>query len=228
MIAITSATFLQSNHIPAPFLSRRMLIGAIITLAHIALLYALMLHHGVNVMPTRPIEVAMLMVSSPAKTSTPQPVKLAVKPPPSSVISLPSIVHPNNDAIAMPLPSAVALSDVATAHTMEAISSPTATLPVFDHAAPKLVSAVEYIQAPQANYPPTARRLGEEGKVVMRVLVNVQGRAEKVEVIQSSGFNRLDEAAKLALLRALFKPYIEDGKATTMLATASINFSLRS
>lgn len=94
-------------------------------------------------------------------------------------------------------------------------------------AAPRMVSAVEYIQAPQADYPPMARRMGEEGRVVMQVLVNDKGRAEKVEIIKSSGFSRLDESARLALLRALFKPYLEDGKSMMVLATASINFSLR-
>ena len=69
--------------------------------------------------------------------------------------------------------------------------------------------------------------MGEEGRVVMQVLVNDKGRAEKVEIIKSSGFNRLDESARTALMRAIFKPYVEDGKSVTVLATASINFSLR-
>ncbi len=72
-----------------------------------------------------------------------------------------------------------------------------------------------------------ARRMGEEGRVVMQVLVNDKGHAERVEIIKSSGFARLDESARLALQRALFKPYFEDGKAMMVLATASINFSLR-
>lgn len=92
---------------------------------------------------------------------------------------------------------------------------------------PQQVNHVEYLQAPQADYPPMARRLGEEGRVVMQVLVNENGRAERVDILQSSGFARLDESARLALMRALFKPHIEDGRKIAVLATASISFSLR-
>lgn len=98
-----------------------------------------------------------------------------------------------------------------------------ATAPV---ARMKLVSAVEYLRSPQADYPALARRMGEQGKVVMQVQVNEQGKAEKVDIQQSSGFNRLDEAARLAMMRALFKPHIEDGKPLAILAIATINFSL--
>ena len=73
-----------------------------------------------------------------------------------------------------------------------------------------------------------SRRMGEEGKVTLRVLVNEKGVAEKVDVQKSSGSNRLDEAAKVAILRAIFKPYLEDGKALTVIATATISFSLSS
>ena len=58
----------------------------------------------------------------------------------------------------------------------------------------------------------------------MQVLVNDKGRAEKVEIIKSSGFNRLDESAKTALMRgiqALRGRWKNDDCA---LATASINF----
>lgn len=68
--------------------------------------------------------------------------------------------------------------------------------------------------------------MGEQGKVVLRVLVNEKGRPEKVEVQRSSGFPRLDEAARQAAWRALFKPFIEDGKAVPRYAIVPIRFSL--
>ena len=95
-------------------------------------------------------------------------------------------------------------------------------------APPKQISAVEYVRAPQADYPPMSKRMGEEGKVTLRVLVNEKGVAEKVDIQKSSGSNRLDEAARIAILRAIFKPYLEDGKALTVIATATISFSLSS
>jgi len=66
----------------------------------------------------------------------------------------------------------------------------------------------------------------EEGTAVLRVLVNARGRAERVELQKSTGSPRLDEAAKQAVLRTLFKPYIEDGKALPVFATVPIKFQL--
>ncbi|HTD05684.1 energy transducer TonB, partial [Undibacterium sp.] len=57
---------------------------------------------------------------------------------------------------------------------------------------------------------------------------NEKGRAEKVEIEKSSGFSRLDEAARQALLRAQFKPYIEDGKALTFWTSGIFTFDLNS
>ena len=108
--------------------------------------------------------------------------------------------------------------------------SPPAPAPVAAPAAPAvprtISSGVEYIRPPSPEYPAAAKRMGEEGKVVMRVLINEKGRAERVEIQKSSGSARLDEAAKQALLRALFKPYMEDGKALPVYAIVPINFQL--
>lgn len=53
----------------------------------------------------------------------------------------------------------------------------------------------DYLRNPPPPYPPLSRRMGEEGKVVLRVSVNPQGTADAVEVRTSSGSNRLDESA---------------------------------
>ncbi|MGE5622450.1 MAG: energy transducer TonB, partial [Bacillota bacterium] len=89
-----------------------------------------------------------------------------------------------------------------------------------------IASGIEYIQPPQPEYPPISRRMGEEGKAVLRVLVNDKGHPERVELQKSSGIARLDEAARKAVLRALFKPFIEDGKAVPAYAIVPINFQL--
>lgn len=54
-------------------------------------------------------------------------------------------------------------------------------------------------------YPPASRRAGEEGRVRLRVLVDESGRPSDVQVAQSSGFSRLDEAAKQAVRRWRFQ-----------------------
>jgi protein TonB len=85
---------------------------------------------------------------------------------------------------------------------------------------------VEYIQKPQPEYPAASKRMGEAGQVMLRVLVNDKGRPESVQIQKSSGFTRLDEAARQAVLRARFKPYTEDGKPIPVYAIVPIGFQL--
>ncbi len=92
---------------------------------------------------------------------------------------------------------------------------------------PVIVEEVAYIEAPRPRYPPESRRSREEGLVVLRVLVDEQGRAARIDVHQSSGHSRLDEAARVAVARALFKPYIEDGLPRPALVMVPIEFALR-
>jgi len=63
-----------------------------------------------------------------------------------------------------------------------------------------------YLQNPEPGYPMLSKRLGEEGKVILRVLVNPEGLAEQVEVRQSSGHARLDQAALGTVRRWRFTP----------------------
>lgn len=92
--------------------------------------------------------------------------------------------------------------------------------------APKLVTSVELIREPQMVYPAMSKRMGEQGKVVLLVLVSENGKPDQVQVKTSSGFTRLDEAGRQAVLRAIFKPYMEDGRAIPVYVTLPIAFNL--
>ena len=63
-----------------------------------------------------------------------------------------------------------------------------------------------YLHNPRPNYPAVSRRLGEEGKVLLRVLVSPDGRAAAVNLEKSSNFERLDEAARQAVAQWRFVP----------------------
>ena len=52
-----------------------------------------------------------------------------------------------------------------------------------------------YLQNPGPAYPPVSRRLGEQGKVMLRVLVDSNGLPEKIEMQLTNGFECLDRAA---------------------------------
>ncbi|NQV20615.1 MAG: energy transducer TonB [Rhodospirillales bacterium] len=59
---------------------------------------------------------------------------------------------------------------------------------------------------PSPKYPGMSRRRGEEGQVVLRVVVGPDGRAVSLSVAQSSGFRRLDQAALDAVRHWRFDP----------------------
>lgn len=64
----------------------------------------------------------------------------------------------------------------------------------------------DYLKNPAPPYPPLSRRMGEEGKVLLRVSVNPQGTADSVEIKTSSGSQRLDDAAQKTVLNWKFIP----------------------
>jgi len=51
-------------------------------------------------------------------------------------------------------------------------------------------------------YPPLARIKQNEGRVVVRFVITLEGRAKKIQVIKSSGYKSLDEAALKAIKTA--------------------------
>jgi protein TonB len=57
-----------------------------------------------------------------------------------------------------------------------------------------------------------SRRLGEQGSVRLRVLITTEGQAAKVELIQSSGFSRLDQSAIEAIRSWRFIPAQRAGR----------------
>jgi protein TonB len=56
-----------------------------------------------------------------------------------------------------------------------------------------------------------ARRAGETGAVVLKFLIDTDGSVVESAVAESSGFDRLDEAARQALARCRFSPGTLDG-----------------
>jgi protein TonB len=63
-----------------------------------------------------------------------------------------------------------------------------------------------YLQNPKPDYPALSVRRGEQGQVVLNVLIGVDGKAQKAEIAQSSGFERLDAAALATIQRWRYVP----------------------
>lgn len=87
---------------------------------------------------------------------------------------------------------------------------------------------VAYLNNPAPDYPGMSRRIGEEGRVMLKVLVNAEGNAESVQLEQSSGSERLDQAAIKAVKRWRFVPAQLAGQALSAYVLVPIKFSLDS
>ena len=92
---------------------------------------------------------------------------------------------------------------------------------------PKTISISQaQCSVPEPFYPNLSRRMGEEGKTMVRLFINESGAVEKVALAQSSGIHRLDQAALDAGMRVRCKPFIEFGKAIKVTAIQPYIFRL--
>ncbi|WP_083341041.1 energy transducer TonB [Chromobacterium amazonense] len=84
--------------------------------------------------------------------------------------------------------------------------------------------APAYLENPQPSYPERSRQQGEEGVVLLKVRVGVNGRALAVELARSSGFRRLDQSALETVSRWRFAPAVRNGAAIESTLTVPIRF----
>jgi len=94
-------------------------------------------------------------------------------------------------------------------------------------AAPPMVESVEYVRAPAPVYPAESRRRRERGTCLLRVMVDASGYPAQIQVERSSGYTRLDDAAREAVEKALFHPYEVNGIAQPAQVLIPIEFARR-
>lgn len=87
-------------------------------------------------------------------------------------------------------------------------------------------SHAHYSTNPQPPYPKKSRRLGEQGKVVLAVEVDHEGRVSQIQLSLSSGYPRLDHSALEAVRSWQFIPGKKAGTSQKMWVTIPINFVL--
>jgi periplasmic protein TonB len=163
--------------------------------------------------PPKPPEPVKQMVSKPKQVTQAAPTLLAVAD------ATPAPNAPSVQPIAPPAPYVPTVA-------VAAVAAPTPPAPP---ATPKIVlpsSDAAYLNNPKPPYPPLSNRLREEGTVFVRVLVSANGSALKVELKQSSGFERLDQSALATVIKWKFVPGKRDGVAEDMLYVVPIPFSL--
>lgn len=87
-------------------------------------------------------------------------------------------------------------------------------------------AAARHLHNPTPPYPALSRRLGEQGRVLLRVRIETDGRAAQVLLYQSSGFARLDQAALQTVPHWRFVPGTRNGVPAAMWFQVPIQFVL--
>jgi protein TonB len=86
---------------------------------------------------------------------------------------------------------------------------------------------LEYQNAPPPSYPHDAVREGLMGTVLLRVLVDIDGKPLDVQIERSSGHRSLDLAARRQVLaRWKFRPAMQDGQAVQAIGLVPVEFAL--
>lgn len=76
-------------------------------------------------------------------------------------------------------------------------------------------------------YPSFSKRAGEQGEVVVRLIIDETGVVEEAVLLRSSGFTRLDRAAEQIGRRYRFKPYTVNGNPARISTNLLIKFNLK-
>lgn len=195
---------------------------AAIVVAHFAIL-ALLASLDVVALPA-PLASLMVQVLPPAPPAPevapprPQPVERKPVPRPTP-LQQPRMLAARTEA---PSPA----DEVPT--VKEAPPAPAPPAPPAPAALTQARFDADYLQNPAPAYPALSRRMGEEGKVVLRVFVEANGRPGQIEVRTGSGSPRLDQAAQEAVWRWKFVAARRGDEAIGAWVLVPIVFNLRS
>jgi protein TonB len=152
-------------------------------------------------------------------------------------IAMEMVLAPVSNSPAVPAPSlALALATrnaeaFASASATNANAAPAATpaqagksqgVPAFSLPS----SEAHGLNNPKPAYPRQSRRLNEQGQVIIRVFVAVDGSPQQGEIKTSSGFDRLDQEALRTVLRWRFVPGQRFGTPEAMWFNVPVNFVL--
>lgn len=195
---------------------------ALVLAVHLLLIGLLMAQ---RVLPL-PSEAVTLMVNfiAPPKVDPPSTPKPAVKPEPK-----PSPQPPPRQLVAEAPPAQAAEAVAPLAPPIPSPPLPLAAPPAPLPSGPINLSGELSIACPERPapaYPVMSRRLGETGKVILRVTLDESGKVAKAIVDRSSGFNRLDEAALNAVRNWRCTAAQRNGQASAASALQPFNFVL--
>ncbi|HEX2547196.1 MAG TPA: energy transducer TonB [Ramlibacter sp.] len=168
----------------------------------------------------------------------PEPRKAAPVPPAPRPLAAPSlppvpsaplgVTEPQPAPPPITAPVAVAPAPPAPAPAPPAPAPPVPAPPAPAPARVELPSSnAEHLQNPPPVYPPASRRLGEQGTVLLRVLIGPDGSVQDLQLKRSSGYDRLDRSAQDAVRKWRFVPGRLGGVPAAMWHDQPVGFDLQ-
>lgn len=160
----------------------------IVIVAHVLVIYALLYGKSIS-QPSAPVVMSVRLLplealQTKSEIAPPKPRPMARKPLPiqtPTLLAAPVEMPAPTPTAALPTPT---FAEPVTAIAMSPASIP--TQPRFD---------ATYLDNPKPPYPGISRRLGEQGRVVLRIHVTADGLPQIVQIHTSSGYTRLDDSA---------------------------------
>lgn len=175
------------------------------------------------------VEVDLVASAPPSEPAPPPPPPQAPPPEP----------EPQPSPEALPMPEAPREKPHPATPTPETPTPP----PIIHHEAPahegnsnatihseggaRTEAKPDYLQNPPPRYPERARRLSQQGVVLLHVRVNAEGHPTEVEVRHSSGYDLLDHAAVESVSGWRFKPATLQGTPVGSDVEVPIRFELQ-
>jgi protein TonB len=165
-----------------------------------------------------PVEAVLLEDTKPDIPPPPPPPAPKNLPPPP-----PAYVPPVEVPVVNAAPAANAIAAVSA--TPQPPAPPAPTAPAVKSEPVRTGAVVNSANCEKPEYPSASRRMEEEGTVSLRFLIGPDGKVIQSEIEKSSGYKRLDEAARSGLSRCQFRPATVDGKPEQ--AWASMKYTWR-
>jgi protein TonB len=186
--------------------------AAFVAAIHILFLYALITGLKIHIFKTHDPEIVVprILTQPPAQPSLPVPTttmkEIVDTVPPPPPINIEQTDMKAITVIRMPEPPGNPVAPSAQSEPARGIAE-THTIP---------------------DYPVLSRRLGEQGSVLLRIALADDGRIEDVNILYSSGYARLDEAAREWVMRYWrYRPATDNGKPVASAVEASVVFNLK-
>ena len=196
-------------------MDRRLLIVATVIGLHVAGLWALqagLLQRAVELVVPVSVVADLIEPPQPQVTPQPEPPKPVPTPakPPTPAPRVAQAPAPMPLAVADPKPASQAPTGVVAPQPVApAAPAVTEAAPSKPAPAPARISndvRDNFQDLPAPPYPPTSVRMNEQGSVLLSIKVEANGMASSADVVRSSGFPRLDDAAVKAALRWRYVP----------------------